>query len=165
MKYSYTFGGQIYTIEIDQIESGYRVSMDGKMYGVKTLRQSGSSDSAALLLEIDGKMVSVHVAAEENRRWAHFEGITYKLEKTARSRGGQDGEMSSENILRAPMPGQIRAVYVGIGDSIERGQTLLLLEAMKMEIRIQSPHDGKIGSLSVEVGDSVEKDQILIEVE
>jgi biotin carboxyl carrier protein len=63
------------------------------------------------------------------------------------------------------MPGQVRAVNVSEGDSVTKGQTLLLLEAMKMEIRVQAPSDGIVKKLFVKQGQTVEREQILIEVE
>jgi biotin carboxyl carrier protein len=63
------------------------------------------------------------------------------------------------------MPGQVRAVNVSEGDAVTKGQTLLILEAMKMEIRVQSPQTGTVKKLFVEQGQSVEREQILVEIE
>jgi biotin carboxyl carrier protein len=62
------------------------------------------------------------------------------------------------------MPGQVRAVNVNEGDRVTKGQTLLLLEAMKMEIRIQSPQDGLVRKLFVQQGQTVEREQMLVEI-
>jgi biotin carboxyl carrier protein len=56
-------------------------------------------------------------------------------------------------------------VNVAEGDAVTKGQTLLVLEAMKMEIRIQSRMDGTVASVSVKVGQSVEREQVLVMVE
>jgi biotin carboxyl carrier protein len=63
------------------------------------------------------------------------------------------------------MPGQVRSVSVSAGDAVKKGQTLLTIEAMKMEIRIQALKDGKIKTVHVSQGQTVEREQILIEVE
>jgi biotin carboxyl carrier protein len=63
------------------------------------------------------------------------------------------------------MPGQIRSVSVSVGDAVKKGQTLLTMEAMKMEIRIQALKDGVVKSVSVAQGQTVEREQILVEVE
>ena len=63
------------------------------------------------------------------------------------------------------MPGQVRALNVSEGDAVTKGQTLLVLEAMKMEIRIHAPQDGVVKKLFVKQGQTVEREQILIEVE
>ena len=62
------------------------------------------------------------------------------------------------------MPGQVRSVAVGVGDVVKKGQTLAVIEAMKMEIRIQALKDGVVSALLVQVGQTVEREQILIEI-
>jgi biotin carboxyl carrier protein len=63
------------------------------------------------------------------------------------------------------MPGQVRAVNVREGEAVTKGQTLLVLEAMKMEIRIQSPRNGTVKAVFATQGQTVEREQILIEIE
>jgi len=58
----------------------------------------------------------------------------------------------------------IRAVNVSEGESVTKGQTLLVLEAMKMEIRVQAPVDGVVKKLFVKQGQTVEREQMLIEI-
>jgi len=67
--------------------------------------------------------------------------------------------------LKAPMPGLILDIKVIPGDSVAKGDQLLVLEAMKMENVIKSPGDGIVKAIIVKKGDSVEKNQILIEFE
>jgi biotin carboxyl carrier protein len=62
------------------------------------------------------------------------------------------------------MPGQVRAVNVAEGESVTKGQTLLVLEAMKMEIRVSAPRDGVVGKLLVQQGQTVDREQVLIEI-
>jgi pyruvate carboxylase subunit B len=63
------------------------------------------------------------------------------------------------------MPAQVREVRVREGDLVEKGQTLLLLEAMKMEIRLQAPHGGRVARLLASAGSQVDRDQVLVELE
>jgi len=67
--------------------------------------------------------------------------------------------------LTAPMPGQVRSVTVNEGESVKKGQTLLTMEAMKMEIRIQALKDGRVKKVHVKQGQAVEREQILMEME
>ena len=66
--------------------------------------------------------------------------------------------------LTAPMPGKVLATAVNEGDSVEAGQLLVILEAMKMEHRIVAPSDGIISKVHVEVGEQVEKDVVLVDL-
>lgn len=67
--------------------------------------------------------------------------------------------------LKAPMPGLIRGISVAVGDEVKKGDTILILEAMKMENIIKSPADGIVKKIAVNSGDSVEKNQLLIAFE
>jgi biotin carboxyl carrier protein len=62
------------------------------------------------------------------------------------------------------MPGQVRAVNVSAGDTVSKGQVLVVLEAMKMEIRLQAPFDGQVLSIDASVGQTVEREQILVKM-
>ena len=111
---------------------------------------------------IDGRSTRLHAAADCDTRWVAHGGRIYELQQeTRRRRRGQAGPSQAEGSLRAPMPGQVRAVNVSPGDDVARGETLLVLEAMKMEIRIQSPCDGTVAALPVAVGEQVERGQLL----
>jgi biotin carboxyl carrier protein len=64
--------------------------------------------------------------------------------------------------LRAPMPGLVRQVNVKVGDQVDAGDSLFILEAMKMENILKSPVNGTVSDLFVKPGESVEKNQILL---
>jgi biotin carboxyl carrier protein len=66
--------------------------------------------------------------------------------------------------LKAPMPGVIRAVAVEAGDTVAKGQLLMVLEAMKMEHRIIAPQDGVVGETNVTVGEQVGNGQLLLTI-
>jgi len=67
--------------------------------------------------------------------------------------------------INSPMPGSILKINVNKGDTVKRGQSLLILEAMKMENDIKAPADGKVIDVKVSQGDCVTLGQTLIEVE
>jgi biotin carboxyl carrier protein len=152
------------TIPIDLVPSGksYRATIGDKTVDVEILQ----AKDGKLDLLIDGKRVTAYVSSENAKRWVTVNGQTFVLTRPAagtRNRGHAHQHAAGE--LTAPMPGQIRAVNVAEGESVTKGQTLLVLEAMKMEIRIQAPRDGKVMKLLVKQTQTVERDQILIEIE
>ena len=69
--------------------------------------------------------------------------------------------LSAGEPVNAPMPGNILRIDVKEGDKVKAGQTLLILEAMKMEIPVVAPQDGTIASINVAVGDAVENGDTL----
>lgn len=67
------------------------------------------------------------------------------------------------NGVTAPIAGTVLKVLVEPGSEVTAGETLLVLEAMKMETEITAPHDGTIGAVTVDVGDAVNSGQVLLE--
>ena len=65
-------------------------------------------------------------------------------------------------IISAPMPGTISDVRVNVGDTVKKGQVLLILEAMKMENEIFAPNDGTVKSVNISKGASVNVGDILV---
>ena len=66
--------------------------------------------------------------------------------------------------VQAPMPGTILDIKVAVGDTVSRGQTVVILEAMKMENDIVASCDGKITSILVSKGDTVNSDDVLVTI-
>ncbi len=67
--------------------------------------------------------------------------------------------------ITSPMPGTILSVNVAVGDSVQEGTVLLILEAMKMENEIMAPRAGKVVSVQVEKGATVESGAVLVVIE
>jgi 3-methylcrotonyl-CoA carboxylase alpha subunit len=60
------------------------------------------------------------------------------------------------------MPGKVIAVNVGVGDTVEKGQVLAVMEAMKMEHSLAAPRDGVVGTVGAEIGAQVSEGLILV---
>ena len=69
------------------------------------------------------------------------------------------------NAVTAMMPGRVVSIEVKPGDEVKRGQTVCVIESMKMEQNIASPKDGRVASVPVSAGDSVQRGQTLVELE
>jgi biotin carboxyl carrier protein len=67
-----------------------------------------------------------------------------------------------EFVLKAPMPGLVISVPVTEGLIVEKGQTLVILESMKMQNELRAPYSGKVARLRIKAGESVEQKQILL---
>lgn len=76
---------------------------------------------------------------------------------------GMDNLVSNKVAeLKAPMPGLVLGISINAGETVSKGDTLLILEAMKMENVIKSPTDGVIKSIAVKKGETVEKNQVIL---
>jgi len=147
------------TIELNPSDDGYIAVVNGKTVTVQVIRAA----NGRMDLLIDGQRVTAHVSSDMAKRWVTINGQTLMLTKTSGAKQGVRHDHAGGLI--APMPGQIRSVSVSVGDAVKKGQTLLTMEAMKMEIRIQALKDGVVKSVSVMQGQTVEREQILVEVE
>ena len=85
----------------------------------------------------------------------------FQLQGPSRTRMGSS---DPEGDLLSPMPGKILKINVGEGDSVKKGETLLILEAMKMEHQIRSPKDGVVSQILFREGERVSQGVELIEI-
>ena len=81
------------------------------------------------------------------------------------SRYPDASEQGHDHGLATPVPGTVTQVLVGPGDSVAAGDTLVILEAMKMEHRIKADADGVVGEIRVAVGDSVDAHHVVAVLE
>lgn len=160
MKFNYLYRGQPHAVELQAQGDGYHASVGAQSYEVKLIVNAVGE----LQLEIDGQLHHITFAHQGRAVWLHWNGRSYQLEKSA-GRAAAGSTAVAESILRAPMPGQVRKVMAQAGQSVQAGETLLLLEAMKMEIRIQAAHNAKVARVAVKEGQTVEKEQTLVELE
>ena len=161
MKTIFDFHSESTPVDLTPSGKGYRATIGEKTIDVEILQ----SKDGKLDLLIDGKRVTAYISADNARRWVTVNGQTLVLTKSSGARKSGHGHHHTAGELTAPMPGQVRAVSVSEGDTVTKGQTLLLLEAMKMEIKIQAPFDGKVSSISVKVGQTVEREHLLVRME
>jgi len=91
--------------------------------------------------------------------------IETELDQLIQEMGYTLGASKKTNFVKAPMPGLIIDVNIKKGDQVKEGDTLLVLEAMKMENALTSPKNAKIKSVLVKIGNTVEKGKLLIELE
>ena len=149
------------TIDLTPSDKNYRAVIDDRAFEVEIIR----AEAGQLELLIDGDRVTAYISSDNARRWVTVDGQTFVLTKQSGSHKSGGGHHHAAGELTAPMPGQVRAVNVSEGDAVTKGQTLMVLEAMKMEIRIQAPMDGVVKLLTAKVGQTVEREQILLKME
>ncbi len=137
--------------------------------------------------KIRGNDYNVEILSlEDNIAEIEVNGSTYQveIEKTVKTTktpklvrpkiiptGGSDRAKTSKptetkgvGYIKAPLPGTILEIKVKTGDTVKVGDTLLIMEAMKMENEIKSDKTGKINSLKFNVGDSVLEGEVLVEI-
>ncbi|MBZ0237213.1 MAG: 3-methylcrotonyl-CoA carboxylase, partial [Deltaproteobacteria bacterium] len=98
--------------------------------------------------------------AQDERR-VHVSGDGWSVDLVLEPRFPDRKAEIAPGSLVAPMPGKVVKVLVGVGDRVEAGATLLILEAMKMEQPVKAAVAGTVSSLAVALGEQVEADQLL----
>ncbi|MBN8531891.1 MAG: biotin/lipoyl-binding protein [Alphaproteobacteria bacterium] len=86
-------------------------------------------------------------------------GDVWVEEAGGRKRGG--GEAGSDGVIRAPMPGQVVSVAVKEGQKVAKGEALLVVEAMKLQLTLAAPFDGKVTAVKALAKDQVQEGQEL----
>ncbi len=110
--------------------------------------QKIDEEKKVVTLSINGKKVEVKLVS--------------RMEKLLKDLGMAGQMVKKLDLLKAPMPGLIHKVTVSEGDTVVKGDPVLILEAMKMENVIKAPGDGVIKEIVAKVGSSVEKNAVLI---
>jgi len=91
--------------------------------------------------------------------------ISNELDVLIKQLGFSVGSSKKANDIKAPMPGLILSINVKVGQKVNEGDQLLILEAMKMENSISSPKEGIVKSVHIKSGETVEKGTLMIELE
>jgi biotin carboxyl carrier protein len=160
MKYATTIGERTYIVEINREGE---VTIDGNTFPVDL--QAIDEVTYSLLMSNRSYEALVDTAGDELAVLLGGRLYTAQvLDERARrlSRPGGSSVPSGEVTLKSPMPGLIVAVSVAEGQAVKKGQTVIVLESMKMENELKAPRDGTVSSIKVKVRQSVEQHQPLV---
>jgi acetyl/propionyl-CoA carboxylase alpha subunit len=162
MHHAFKLGDTEHNLELSRSADGYRLHTSGKTIPIDL--KTGADGRAWLTL--GGEHHEVVIATRGDDVFIHFAGEAYQLRyEHPLKRLADAGHGSAEDSVRAPMPGSIVAVQVKAGDTVTKGQTLLVMESMKMETTIIAPRDGVIATLAYEKGHTFDRDALLLTLE
>lgn len=162
MNYIATVGEQTLRITIND---GEDVLIDGERVAVD---QQTSLNGTLYSLLVNGRSYALRLQPMDQCYRVQVAGETHDVcvvdERTHRLAGlrGDPGTHSGEVVLRAPMPGVIVEVAVKEGAAVEKGQTLVVLESMKMHNEFKAPRAGRLHSVRVASGQRVEKNAVML---
>ncbi|HEX8061056.1 MAG TPA: biotin/lipoyl-containing protein [Cyclobacteriaceae bacterium] len=151
--YKATVDGKTFDVEsidwdaVEYAPNCFHIIYNKKSYRAEIVKADGSTKTFSI--KVNG--VVQNVALKDK-----FDLLLEKMGMTS-------ANASKINNIKAPMPGLIIDLKVKSGDTVNAGDVLLILEAMKMENVLKAPGSGTIKAIKIKKGDSVEKGQILIE--
>jgi biotin carboxyl carrier protein len=162
MKFVATLTGQAHSLEIAGGDGSYRVTIGDQVWEVDALFTSGGFCSLLIagvsytagITELDGTIL-VDVGGE-----SYAVEVEEAIRHAIRTRGSAAG--GSGRTLTAPLPGRVTHVAVRAGDRVEPGDTLLVIEAMKMENEFKATGAGTVAEVRVEAGQAVNAGDVLL---
>jgi biotin carboxyl carrier protein len=166
--FQFEVGGRIRNVAVRRAEHGFEVTLDGRRL-VADLVRTPSGWSLIIGSQDAGPLQSFELAIEE-----HPEGATVYVEgqpipvrisgrgRFARRSASSEQGASGPRRIVAPMPGRVVKVLVKPGDTVDARQSLVVVEAMKMENELRAPGAGLVTEVKVTEGASVEANTVLV---
>lgn len=161
LKYLTIINNEQFEIEIQRDGS---VLVNGESHNVDFLNLGGSlysviQDTRSRELAIEGNQADIEVLMEG--KLYEVKVLDQRALLMAQRKGGL---MTSSGEVHSPMPGLIVEVMVNVGDMVEQGETVVILESMKMQNELKAPRDGRVQTVSCQAGQTVEKGTLLITI-
>lgn len=144
----FTVDGKIVTLDLLPLGTKQHLLFKGKSYTIEVLHKC--KQTGELTLSINGKTMETK--------------LQNKLDLLIKQMGMEVGKKKLSE-LKAPMPGLVLNILVKPGDEVKEGETLVVLEAMKMENSLKAAQDTVIKSIDIRIGEKVDKNQTLISFE
>ncbi len=160
-------GEKTHTVEIEETDKSlYRVAVDGNEFLVDG-RQTGLRSYSLI---VNHRSFEVDVDCVEDEYRVLVDGRSYHIhlvdERRMRLGGLQAGiQLQGRQEVSVPMPGKVIAVLVSEGERVEKGQGLVIVEAMKMENEVRCPITGGVKEVKVKAGETLEAGTVLVVVE
>ena len=138
--------GERYDIDFREVSGVGMVSLIINHHSLESIVEEQEDGTSNVLIK--GELYSVKVQDERAYRLAQARGLVQ--------------DVSGDAAVKSPMPGIIIATSVAVGDTVAKGEAIVILESMKMENELKCPRDGVVLSVGVAAGDSVEKGHVLV---
>jgi biotin carboxyl carrier protein len=156
---------QNYKLEVDHKNGKYLVKVGDKQYELDS--QVISKNCLSLL--VDGKAYTVFIAEDKGKKYISVQGEQFCVEEAkaqAEARSiAETATLKGTPTIASPMPGKIVKILVREEDKVEKGQGLVIVEAMKMENEIRSASAGVVKKINFKEGDLVDAAVPIIELE
>ena len=165
MHYRLKMGEETLTYGVDLVKENHlKVST-----GEKTLDVSYTviTDHHVHLV-VDGVGVNAFVTGEKGEKTILIRGVPYVVcdaDRTARTRKDARNLTRLPQVITPPMPSVVICIMVAEGDSVQKGDSVIVLTAMKMETTLTAPFPGRVTGINVSVGEKVMPGKILVDIE
>jgi len=149
-----------------EIRDGIVVAREGERVLEAEVRRITANE---IQFRFGGRSLRVYLVRDGERTFVSVDGREFAVSESRPETGrpGEIDEKTAETSLRviSPMPGKVTKIAVVEGEVVRKNQTLVIVEAMKMENEIKTAIDGVVKKIHVAVGDLVDAEKILVEIE
>lgn len=162
MRFRITVDGEAHEIEVEGPTSAPTVRVDGAPYQIRVKQDSGDFE---IRVGRDRYRVTLHGSL------VFVDGAPHEVFTEALGASGESSMASASSRaaavleIRPPMPGRVVKLLILVGGAIKKGQTLAILEAMKMQNEIPAPADAIVRSVGVREGESISADRVIAVLE
>ncbi len=154
------YNGENYSVKAEVSDDTLLMELDGETRINIPFKPIGPGEG---ICNADGKRYSLVAAEDKNSIWVSVNGRTFKFDIKSDDDVGGAGE--DEHLVAAPMPGKVIKLLAQLGDAVNEGDAVIIVEAMKMEHTLRAPMSGKIIELKCEEGQQVDANVPLLEIE
>lgn len=164
LEYEFTVDGELHRVKIDPGSLRALGVVDGREYEFDWRKIHGGIFS----ILIDGRSHAARVVTRDGGLTVWVDGHQFSLDRGAsddRTVAAGLASAAAGGTIKAPMPGAVVKVLVSEGDRVEVNQSLVIVEAMKMENEVRSPFEGVVSKVNVSPGDSVGTTEAMLEIE
>jgi acetyl/propionyl-CoA carboxylase alpha subunit len=152
------YGDRVVEVAVTATSDRLQVGVDGRIFAPDV---EPVAPGVFVLREGD-RVRTFHCVRDGDEIHLFWNGATYRLVEEGEGRRAAQHQPSGG--LEAPMPGKVIKVSVAVGDTVAKGQEILVVEAMKMENAIRAPRPGRVSKIAAKVGDMVTPGVILVEL-
>ncbi|MBX9589824.1 MAG: biotin/lipoyl-binding protein [Hyphomonadaceae bacterium] len=159
MRHSFTIADRDHAVWLARAGAAYRLHVGGRSMSVSL---EPAADGAGVL-QFDGARHDVVMARDGDVTHLHIDGEAFAVRYTdpVRRHAGSSAD-AAEDVALAPMPGTVVAVNVQPGERVAAGQTLVVIESMKLETSIKAWREGSVAAVHVAKGDPFERSAPLV---
>lgn len=156
---NYEHENNVYNVSIERKKEKFFITYDNSEY----IAEAEEIKPGQLKIKLGNKIIKSVITEGEKEKFVFVDGEVFKV-KPVQLTGRRKEKRKDEGDLSSPISGKVVSVKVKNGDSVKKGDVLMVIEAMKMEYLIRAPYDGKIKKVFFKEKDLIEIGKQTIEI-
>ena len=163
MEYKFNFLEKTHKINLEKVEELFKIKInDKKKYNISDVE----IESNLISFKANDKIHNIYYFSDEDKTYLSIDGTNYilELEKDITTKS-KSGKQQKGNSVSSPMPGLLVKIPFSVGNKVKSGETLAIVEAMKMQNELPAPRDGIIKKINGKEGEQVDAFKAIVELE